>query len=135
MARHLYFDGLQKLPSIQNYWRRSEDFIHCQLISEVMTLARWEQILQCLHLVDNDLIVKDVNNPKFDRIAKTRWLIDMFMRVSEEIYNLEREITIDECVVPYKGRYCTIKQFMPDKPVRFGIKVWLLASSKSRFVW
>jgi len=24
---------------------------------------------------------------------------------------------------------------MPDKPVRFGIKVWVLASSKSRFVW
>ena len=24
---------------------------------------------------------------------------------------------------------------MPDKPIGFGIKVWLLASSKSRFVW
>jgi hypothetical protein len=24
---------------------------------------------------------------------------------------------------------------MPDKPIRFGIKVWLTASSKSRFVW
>lgn len=127
--------GCKRLPCVRNYWRRAEDFIHCRLISEVMTLARWEQILRCLHLVDNDSIVKDVKDPKYDKIAKTRWLLDMFVRVSEEIYNLEREITIDECVIPYKGRYCTIRQFMPDKPVRFGIKVWILASSKSRFVW
>jgi len=55
--------------------------------------------------------------------------------VSQEIYSLKREITVDECVVLYKGRYFFIRQFMPDKPVRFGIKVWVLASSKSRFVW
>ena len=62
-------------------------------------------------------------------------ILPPFVKVSREIYNLEREITVDECVIPYKGRYCYIRQFMPDKPVRFGIKVWLLASSKSRFVW
>ena len=100
-----------------------------------MSLGRWEDIMRCLHLVDNDSVVRDVNEPGFDRIAKTRWLVEMFVKVSKDIYNLEREITVDECVIPYKGRYCYIRQFMPDKPVRFGIKVWLLASSKSRFVW
>ena len=59
----------------------------------------------------------------------------MFRTVSREIYNLEREITVDECIIPYKGKYCFIRQFMPKKPVRFGIKAWLLASSKSRFVY
>jgi hypothetical protein len=91
--------------------------------------------MRCLHLVDNNTIVRDVSDPLFDRIAKTRWLVEMFVNISRNIYNLEREITVDECVIPYKGRYCFIRQFMPDKPVRFGIKVWLLASSKSRFVW
>lgn len=113
----------------------SKKFLHCSLISEVMSRNRWEEILRCLHLVDNSTVVRDVKDPNFDRLAKTRWLLDMFMVVSEEIYNLEREITVDECVIPYKGRYCFIRQFMSDKPVRFGIKAWLLASSKSRFVW
>ena len=90
--------------------------------------------MRCLHLIDNSIVVRDVNDPRYDRIAKTRWIVDMFVKVSKEIYNLEREITVDECVIPYKGRYCHIRQFMPKKPVRFGIKVWLLASSKSRFV-
>jgi hypothetical protein len=126
--------GCKKLPSVWHYWKRSEQFIHCQLISQVMTLARWEMILHCLHLVNNEEVIRDVNDPRFDRIAKTRWLVDMFHDVSKRIYNLEREVTVDECVIPYKG-YCFIRQFMPDKPIRFGIKVWMLASSKSRFIW
>jgi len=100
-----------------------------------MSLPRFEQITRCLHLVDNNTVVRDVHDPLFDRIAKTRWLLEWFSTVSREIFNLRREITVDECVVPYKGRYCFIKQFMPNKAVRFGIKVLVLASSKSRFVW
>jgi len=115
---------------------KTEKLVYCHLISQVMTPddSRFEQIMRCLHLVDNNNVVRDVENPLFDRIAKSRWLLDMFSTVSQDIYNLEREITIDECILPYKGRYCFIRQFMPDKPVRFGIKVWILASSKSRFV-
>lgn len=127
--------GCKRLPSVRQYWMRSQPFLYCELISSIMSLERWEDILRCLHLVDNATVVKDVKNPKFDRIAKTRWLVEMFVTVSKEIYNLDREITVDECVIPYKGRYCFIRQFMPDKPVQFGIKVWLLASSKTRFVW
>ena len=127
--------GCKRLPCVRQYWFRSEPFLYCWLILSIMTLDRWEDIMRCLHLVDNSCIVRDVSDPRFDRIAKTRWLVDMFVKVSRDIYNLEREITVDECVIPYKGRYCFIRQFMPDKPVRFGIKVWLLASSKSRFVW
>jgi len=85
--------------------------------------------------VDNSQLIRDVKNPQFDWIAKTRWLIEQFSAVSKEIYHLEREITVDECIIPYKGRHCFIKQFMPNKTVRFGIKVSLLASSKSRFLW
>ena len=127
--------GCKRLPSVRQYWMRSQPFLYCSLISSIMSLGRWEDIMRCLHLVDNNSVVRDVKDPRFDRIAKTRWLVENFVKVSKEIYNLEREITVDECVIPYKGRYCFIRQFMPDKPVRFGIKVWLLASSKSRFVW
>lgn len=127
--------GCKKLPSKRHYWMHGGPFIYCKLTSQVMSLARWEQILRCLHLVDNAKVIRDVKEPRYDRIAKTRWLLDMFTNVLKAIYNLEREIIVDECVILYKGRYCFIKQFMPDKPVCFGIKVWMLASSKSRFVW
>ena len=127
--------GCKELSSKRHYWMRGEPFIYCSLISQVMSLGRWEQILRCLHLVDNSTVVRDVQDPRYDMIAKTRWLLDMFSTVSEGIYNFEREITVDVCIIPYKGRYYFIRQFMKDKPIRFRIKVWMLASSKSRFCW
>ena len=64
--------GCKKLPSIHHYWKCNEQFIHYELIFEVMTLGRWEQILRCFHLVDNNNVIRDVTDPRFDRIAKTR---------------------------------------------------------------
>jgi hypothetical protein len=43
-------------------------------------------------------------------------------------------MTVNELIIPYKGRYYRIRQFLQNKPIRFGIKVWALASSASRFV-
>lgn len=37
-------------------------------------------------------------------------------------------------MIPYKGRYCNIQQYMKAKPVQFGIKVWALANSQSRYI-
>jgi hypothetical protein len=44
-------------------------------------------------------------------------------------------VTVDEIMVAYKGRFCNIRQFVRSKPTRFGIKVWALASSQSRYVY
>ena len=42
-------------------------------------------------------------------------------------------VAIDEAMIPFKGR-STLKQCMPLKSVRRGIKVWALADSLNRFV-
>lgn len=126
--------GVKKLPSIHHYWRQSEKFLYCTVIPHVMTLGRWEAIQRCLHLKDNRIVQRDTSHAEFDRLAKSRWLLENFVLVSQKVYNLECAIIIDECIIPYKGKNCRIRQFMRDKPTRFGIKVWALTSSKSRFV-
>jgi hypothetical protein len=62
-------------PARHNYSSNSE-LPQCQIILRVMTCKRWEAILHCLHLVDNSQIVRDTKHPQYDKIAKTRWLID-----------------------------------------------------------
>jgi hypothetical protein len=37
-----------------------------------------------------------------------------------------KQVTVNEAMIPIKG-HLSIKQYMKDKPVKFGIKVWLLA--------
>ena len=44
-------------------------------------------------------------------------------------------MTIDETMVRYKGTCCLATQYMPKKPVKWGLKVWCVADSKSKFIW
>jgi hypothetical protein len=62
-------------------------------------------------------------------------LLNHFVNTSQKLYNLEREVTVDELVIPYKRKYCNFRQYMREKPVRFGLKLWCLASSRSRYVY
>jgi hypothetical protein len=46
-----------------------------------------------------------------------------------------KQMTVDECMVMYKGQYCPIRQYMPLKPIRFGIKVWVATDALSKYLW
>jgi hypothetical protein len=126
--------GIKRLPCKRDYWSQSEEIFSCKVIPNVMSCKRWEAILRCLHLTDNEKIIRDPKNPAFDKGAKVRPLLKHFTDRSKALYNLERELTIDELVVPYKGKYTSLRMFMRGKPKRFGMKFWCLASAKSKYV-
>ena len=44
---------------------------------------------------------------------------------------LHLQVSIDERMVKSKGR-SGMRQFMPDKPVRFGFKLWVMADATPR---
>ena len=50
-------------------------------------------------------------------------------------WNLGKNLIIDEMMVGYKGTYSPICQFMPYKPLKWGLKVWCLACLVSKYVW
>jgi hypothetical protein len=45
----------------------------------------------------------------------------------------EQHIAIDEGIVPWKGRL-SFRQYLPNKPDRFGIKLYQLSESKSGYI-
>jgi hypothetical protein len=130
----LFIMGVKKEPQRRNYWQNADEVLRDPIIPRVMSLRRWEAINRCIHLVDNCQVQANPTLPGFDMLAKLRWLLDYFSRRSQELYHPERVITVDEIVVPYKGKYARIIQFMKDKPHRFGLKIWCVCSSLSRFV-
>jgi hypothetical protein len=50
-------------------------------------------------------------------------------------WNFGKYVTIDEMMIWYKGSYCLVCQYMPNKLEKWGVKVWCLADSKSKFVY
>lgn len=99
----------------------------CLDLSNLMLLQSWEAILICLHLANYQKIVCDVNAPTFGKIKNTHWAVDYFVEVSKHIFNLEQNITVDECKIPYKGRHGYIEEFLPHSSIKLGIKIWALA--------
>ena len=132
--RMCIFMGLKKLPRVRSYWSKHK-FFGCQILKRIMTRPRFEQILACIHLVDNTSLVKDKTHPSYDKIGKCRWLIDNFVFRSKAAYNCEKHVACDEIMVPNRGRHAEIKQYMKNKPVKYGFKIWCCATSKTRYVY
>ena len=44
-----------------------------------------------------------------------------------------REVSVDEAMVPFKGR-SSLKQYMPQKPVKRGFKVWCRADAHNVYI-
>ena len=76
-----------------------------------------------LHLADNSSL-----NPN-DPYYKVRPFFERLNQSFLAALPLDQNMCVDEVMVPYYGRHGT-KQFIRGKPVRYGYKIWALASSK-----
>jgi hypothetical protein len=68
-------------------------------------------------------------------LRQVRWLVDEICSACKREWSLGKFLTIDEMMVQYKGSYCPIRQYMPKKPEKWGIKFWVLANSASKFIY
>jgi hypothetical protein len=48
-------------------------------------------------------------------------------------YNPGRNLPVDESMVAFKGR-THLKQYMPQKPIKRGLKIWALACSSTGYL-
>ena len=71
--------------------------------------------------------------PGYDSLYKVRKLLDIVTNKFEIEYNLNESVSVDEAMIPFKGRL-SFKQYMKDKPVKHGIKVFVLADGKYGYI-
>ena len=67
------------------------------------------------------------------RIGKVQPIIDMIKERFTDLYNHSQNVSIDEAMIPFKGR-SSLKQYMPLKPVKRGIKVWTMADGITGYI-
>jgi hypothetical protein len=99
-----------------------------------MCRRRFEDILRCIHLVDNDHITTNKNDPSYSKIAKCEWLVREHNALYSQYWQPEQNLTIDEMMIKYCGKYLPIRQYMKAKPTQYGIKIWCLANNASKYV-
>ena len=88
--------------------------------------------MRYLHFADNQEEVKDKNSPNYDKLFKVRKLLDLLPPRFLEVYNPERNLSIDGTLTKFNGKI-SFHQFIPIKPGRFGFKFFTLAEESSGY--
>ncbi|XP_063324172.1 piggyBac transposable element-derived protein 4-like [Pelmatolapia mariae] len=69
-----------------------------------------------------------------DKLGPFRKIWDMWTHRLQMMFFPNKEICVDEQLVPFKGR-CTFRQYMPKKPGRYGLKVWAVCDVETSYAW
>ncbi|UYV83356.1 hypothetical protein LAZ67_23000748 [Cordylochernes scorpioides] len=69
---------------------------------------------------------------KDDKLAPIRELWELFIAKCSSLYSPGTNCTIDESLLNFRGR-CGFKQYIPNKPAKYGIKVFVLADSATYY--
>lgn len=117
----LVLTGYHTVPSLKHYWSLDEDK-GVPIVRRAMSRNHFVCIKKFLHLANNDTL------DKTDKFAKVRPLFNLLNEKFAQFGVFSKCLSIDEQMVPYFGRH-SAKMYIRGKPVRFGFKLWCLASS------
>lgn len=124
--------GILKLPRLELYWSTQNPLIATPGISGIMSRIRFEQLFRCLHLTNNAYQIP-FGQSGYDRLYKVRKLLDLVVPLFQSEYEMHQQCTVDEAMIPFKGRL-GFKQYLKDKPTKWGIKVFVLADATNGYV-
>lgn len=110
--------GLCRFPKICDYW--SQNIIYSHNIRTIMSRNRFELLLRMLHFNDNEGVFQND-----DRLRKISPLVDMLKERFQSVLIPQRDICIDETLVPFRGRL-GFRQYIQNKRHKFGIKLFKL---------
>jgi hypothetical protein len=65
---------------------------------------------------------------------KVRPLLQELTDKFQQTYYPEEEVTVDEGMCPFRGRV-SFRVYMPQKPNKYGMKLFILAESRTGYIW
>ena len=116
--------SMHRLPNIRDYWSR-DWILGVPSLAKTMTVARFETVTRYLHLNDNSKMPAR-DSPGFDKLFKLRPFLNSIRANFLSQYVPHKQVAIDEAMIKFKGR-SSLKQYMPMKPIKRGIKMWCRA--------
>ena len=122
--------GINHLPSVDDYWSK-DPLLHYAPIADRIPRWHFREISRYLHFVDNDHLAQR-GDPAHDRLGKVRPLIDHLSSRFETLYEPSKNVAVDEAMIKFQGR-SSLKQYMPQKPIKRGIKVGVLGDSSNGY--
>ncbi|CAG2228199.1 unnamed protein product [Mytilus edulis] len=123
--------GINVKPDIKSYWS-TDVMLETPYFSKVMKRDRYMQIMRYIHFSNSEQAPQP-GDPNYSKLYKIESLMNMFTDSMVNQYIPKRQLSVDEVMVPWKGRL-SFKQYMPAKPTKWGIKMWAIAEANTGYV-
>lgn len=92
------------------------------------SFTRWEQIKRFFKLSHPE------HEDPTDKLTKVRGLWEYFLAACKANLWPGENVAVDEAMKKFKGR-CSFKQYIKNKPVRWGLKIFCLCCSATAYLW
>jgi len=123
----ILYCGLVNVSSFHRYWS-TKTLYHGLWARVMMSRDRFKAVMAMLHVVD-----PLTENPA-DKLRKVSAFTDHFKDRCKALYQPFQHISIDERMVKSKHR-SGIRQYIKNKPTKWGIKLWVLADSANGYTY
>lgn len=122
----LVYFGLVNIDNdVEKYWS-TKTLYHGLWARKIFSRDRFKALMAFLHV-----IVPDQETPG-DKLRKVEEFISSFKERCHLLYQPRQNIAVDERMVKCKHR-SGIRQYMKDKPTKWGLKLWVLADSSNGY--
>lgn len=96
-----------------------------------MSLQRFETIHNHLRFDDKD---DRSQRKERDKLAAIRVVYEKWLQQVKMMYVPGQNLTVDEQLIPFRGK-CNFRQYIPTKPHKYGIKVWVVCDSDTAYAY
>ena len=125
MALLIYF-GLVKVGGDQSRYWRTKTIYHGLWARKIMSRSCYKSLSAFLHVVDPP------NETPGSKLRKVEEFLASFKERCKLLYQSTQKMSVDERMVKSKHR-SGIRQYMKDKPTKWGLKLGVLADSENGY--
>ena len=126
MALLIYFGLVKVVGDVTKYWSTASLY-HGLWARSIMPRVRFQALMAFLHIMD------PLNEPAGNKLREVEALVQYFKTRCQLLHQPRQHVAIDERMVKSRHR-SGIRQYIKDKPTKWGIKLWVLADSSNAYV-
>ncbi|XP_068119862.1 piggyBac transposable element-derived protein 4-like [Hyperolius riggenbachi] len=127
----IILQGVVGKPLQKWYWSTNK-IIATPFFGTVMSEYRFGLIMKFLHFADNSAF--DESTHPAPKLKKIWEVFQLVMENFRNTYVPQRDISVDESLMAYKGRLSWI-QYIASKRARFGVKSYMLCEASTGYIW
>jgi Transposase IS4 len=116
----MYLSGYLSPSNRRMFWELRED-TNNSFVANAMSKKTFDEIIQHTYFVERQIPDKN------DSFWKVRPLFDHLNKTAKQYVQHPERVSVDEGMVKYFGPH-PLKQFIRGKPIRFGYKLWIMAT-------